>query len=84
MTGWQTLAQFRQPFGVGREFRQVVCAGLDRLTRGIVTGRENPAPSQCDLVGGPSPGDFRPIAEHQMEMVTHQGITTNFDGEGPY
>jgi hypothetical protein len=47
-----------------------VLAGLDRLTRGIVAGRENPAPSQGDLIGRPSPGDVRSIAEHEMEMVT--------------
>jgi hypothetical protein len=60
-----------------------VYAGLDRLTRGIVPGRENPAPSQGDLVGGPSPGDVRSIAEHEMEMVTHHGIATNLDREEP-
>jgi hypothetical protein len=32
----ETLAKFRQPFGVGRAHRQVVRAELDRLVRGIV------------------------------------------------
>ena len=73
----------RQPFGVRREHGQVVLAGLDGLTRGIVAGRENPAPSQGDLVGRPLLGDVRPIAEHEMEMVAHHGIATNLDGEEP-
>ena len=49
----ESLSQFRQPFGIGREHYQVVHAGLDRLTRGFVAGRAYPAPSQGDLVGGP-------------------------------
>jgi hypothetical protein len=79
----ETFAQFRKPFGVGREHCQVVLIGLDRLTRGIVAGRENPAPSQGDLVGKPSPGDVRSIAEHEMEMVIDHGRATNLNGEEP-
>jgi hypothetical protein len=60
-----------------------VLAGLDGLTRGIVARRENFAPPQSDLVGRPLLGDVRSIAEHEMEMVAHHGISTNLDGEEP-
>ena len=48
---------------------QVVLGGLDGLTRGIVTGLENPAPSQGDLVVGLSLGDVPSIAEHEMTVM---------------
>jgi hypothetical protein len=48
-----------------------VLGGLDGLTRGIVAGRENPSPSQGDLVVGPSLGDVRSIAEHEMKVIAH-------------
>jgi hypothetical protein len=62
---------------------QVVLGGLDGLTRGIVAGRENPAPSHGDLVVGPLRGDVRSIAEHGMKVIDHHGIATNLDAKSP-
>jgi hypothetical protein len=62
---------------------QVVLDRLEGLTCGIVTGRENPSPSQGVLVGGPLLGDVRSIAEHEMKVIAHHGIATNIDGKEP-
>jgi hypothetical protein len=62
---------------------QVVLGRLDGLTGGIVAGRENPSPSQGDLVVGPLLGDVRSTAEHKMKVIAHHGIATNLDGEEP-
>jgi hypothetical protein len=60
-----------------------VRGGLDGLSHGIVTGLENPSPSQGDLVVGPLLGDIRSIAEHEMKVIAHHGIATNLHGEEP-
>ena len=36
-----------------------------------------------NLVVGPSLGDVRSIAEHEMKVIAHHGIATNLDGEEP-
>ena len=56
---------------------------LGGLTRGIVAGRENPSPSQGDLVVGPLLGDVRSIAEYEMKVFAHHRIATNVGGEEP-